>query len=84
MRIYVDGKEQKLLKRMNIFCAADLSSFEDGEHRIEIRYVDSGFKAGTVLSLTGLGLSVASYGVWIYLKKKKKSAVIKADPVSNG
>lgn len=84
MHIYVDGKEQKLLKRMNIFCAADLSSFEDGEHRIEIRYVDSGFKAGTVLSLTGLGLSVASYGVWVYLKKKKKSAVIKADPVSNG
>lgn len=79
MHLFVDGKEQKVLKRMNIFCACDLSSFEDGEHEIEIRYVDSAFKAATAVSIAGLGISLASYAVCMYLKKKKKSAVSKAD-----
>ncbi len=69
--IYIDGKKQKVVTRMNIFSAVDFSSLSVGEHKIEIRYTDLGFVIGAVMSI----MSLSGLVVFIYLdyRKKKKS-----------
>ncbi len=69
--IYIDGKKQNVVTRMNIFAAVDFSSLDIGEHKIEIRYTDTGFVIGFVITV----LSFAGLAAFIYLdyRKKKKS-----------
>lgn len=52
--IRVDGKKRKLVTRWNIFSAVDLTGLEDGEHTIEIRYTDNGFRVGILVSVFSL------------------------------
>ena len=50
--ILIDGKKQKVLRRVNIFSAVDLEDFALGEHSIEIRYTDKGLILGMILSVS--------------------------------
>jgi len=64
--IKIDGKNYKVLKRINIFSAVDFSSLSEGEHTIEFKYTDKGLAIGTSLSIIGLSLLVLSL---IFYKK---------------
>ncbi len=50
-KIYVDGKEVKVLKSADYFCSAVIP---EGEHEIEFVYTVPGIKTGAVISLLSL------------------------------
>ena len=66
MHIYVDGKEVKAETKLNIFTAADLSSFSKGMHKIKIVYQDKTIEYGSIASIIGL-LMIGS-GTFLYIK----------------
>ncbi len=69
--IYIDGKKQKVVTRMNIFAAVDFSSLSVGEHKIEIRYTDLGFAIGAVISVLAF-IGLVSF-LYLDFRKKKRS-----------
>jgi len=63
-RVYVDGKEEKMLKANYFFRAVALTK---GEHIVEFRYEPYGFKVGLILSLATF-LSVAVVSVVLFTR----------------
>ena len=54
IRVTVDGKKVKTLKRWNIFTAIDLSNLSLGEHKVKIEYIDAAFSLALPISITSL------------------------------
>ena len=74
--ILIDGKKQKVLRRVNIFSAVDLEDFALGEHSIEIRYTDKGLILGMILSVSAFaGLILLS----IYYPRIEQSIFTKKE-----
>lgn len=59
MSIYIDGKKQKTVTRMNIFTAIDFDNLSIGMHDIKIMYTDKGFVMGLAISSIALASLVA-------------------------
>ncbi len=66
-RVFVDGKEQRILKANYFFRAVELTP---GDHRVEFRYEPNSFKIGLILSLTTL-LLIALASFYAFLKGQK-------------
>ena len=56
---YVDGKEVEIKPCLeDTFISIDLSGFEDGEHNIELKFTPPGIKAGLVISIISILLTI--------------------------
>lgn len=68
IHVYIDNKEVKTYKKLNIFTAIDLSKVEDGDHKIRIIYKDNVYLGTTIGSSIFIVLSI-TYCTLYYLKK---------------
>ena len=68
IHVYIDNKEVKTYKKLNIFTAIDLSKVEDGDHKIRIIYKDNVYLGTTIVSSIFIVLSI-TYCTLYYLKK---------------
>ena len=74
-KVKIDGKEVETYKKLNIFTAVDIKGLTNGEHTVEIIYLDSGYIAGFTLTL--VGILVTSTICLYYLLDEKKLILIK-------
>ena len=68
IHVYIDGKEMKTYKKLNIFTAVDLSNIKDGNHIVKIVYKDNVYLGTTIVSSVFIVGAVA-YCTLYYIKK---------------
>ena len=78
-RVYVDGKEAKIL-RANLFFRA--VSLPPGKHRVEFRYKPVSFTIGLVISMLTL-CGIVAWSLILFMLKKKASTPPRQDPSWN-
>lgn len=66
-KVFIDGKEQQTYTADIAFTGVDITK---GKHTVELKYRPVGFKAGSIMSLTGI---VVFAVILIYKKVKKKN-----------
>ena len=71
-RVYVDGKEENILRANYFFRAVKLGK---GDHRVEFKYDPYSFKIGLIISLTTL-LVIISVSFYLYLTGRKHVGLI--------
>ena len=54
----IDGKKVKTITRFNIFTSVDVSNLEAGEHKVTIRYRDTGLSITLPIFFISLGGTV--------------------------
>ena len=78
IHIYVDGKEVKAYKKLNIFTAIDLNKIETGKHEIEVIYEDRVYLGASIVSCLFIGGAIF-YCTYFYLKKDIKCLIKKKE-----
>ena len=68
IHVYIDGKEMKTYKKLNIFTAVDLSKIKDGNHTVKIVYKDNVYLGTTIVSCVFIVGAIA-YCTLYYIKK---------------
>ncbi len=76
IHVYIDNKEAKTYKKLNIFTAIDLSKVEDGNHKIRIVYKDNVYLGTTIVSSIFIVTSIA-YCTLYYIKKDFYKVIFK-------
>ena len=75
-RVYVDGKEENILRANYFFRAVKLGM---GDHRVEFDYDPYSFKIGLIISLTTL-LVIIAVSFYVYLRGRKYTRLINSGP----
>ena len=84
IEVVIDGKKVKTMTRFNIFTSVDVSNLEAGEHKVTIRYRDTGLSVTLPIFFISLGGSVPLIMFYnrlenkIFKKKKEELEVIGA------
>ena len=78
IHIYVDGKEAKTYKKLNVFTAIDLNQIESGNHKIKVIYEDRVYLGATIISSL-FTVGAVFYCTYFYLRKDIKKLLKKKE-----